>query len=269
MDERPKIQMDEPKGQPSEGGAGQGSSTKKEYGEKADAVADDVPPMEIMDEGVVWETEEVVEAEPPVQIIGGDLPVPEMDEMARVGNAAPMVHKIVGQVTNDFGDPLTGASVYVEETQTGTVTDADGYFAIETDAIQPSLRISYLGYNEENLSVRGQDFLKVELEESDVAMDEVAVTPMKKSKTKLPEPKGGFGKLKKYIRKNLRHPDGDEEKSGEVHLRFRIGTDGMPTDFEVLQSLGEAYDEEAKRLLQEGPKWENGNAQPTIYVVKF
>lgn len=196
----------------------------------------------------------------------------DFEESPRAGNSAPMVHKIVGQVTNDFGDPLTGASVVEEESQKGTVTDKNGYFAIETEANQPNLRISYLGYEEKNLAYRDEDFLNVKLDESGAALEEVSVTALSKkpkASPHPPQPKGGFAKLEKYIRKNLRRPDYDSEVTGEVKLRFRIQSDGTPTDFEVLNSLGEFFDEEAKRLLREGPKWENVSDDGVTYAIKF
>ena len=43
---------------------------------------------------------------------------------------------INGQVLDEFGDPITGASVLVEGTTTGTVTDFDGNFEIPQAADQ-------------------------------------------------------------------------------------------------------------------------------------
>ena len=241
-------------------------AAKKMNGESGFAqtkAADEVAP--------IVEEEVLVESSPPPADDFGDGAMPPMDEEKRAGNAAPMVHKIVGKVTNDFGDPLGGASVVDELTNTGTVTDRNGYFAIETAAPKPNLRISYLGYEEKNLSVSHDDFVDVKLAENDIATDEVTVTSMKKMKASPlpPHPEGGFAKLERYIRKNLRRPGSEGEVKGEVRLLFSIGADGTPTDFEILDSLGDAFDEEAKRLLREGPKWERGTDEKVRYSVKF
>lgn len=196
------------------------------------------------------------------------------DEINRTGNSAPVIHKIVGQVTDDFGDPLTGASVYIETTSEGTVTDANGYFAIETKTAQPNLKISYIGYEDREMAVNDDEFLKVKMEENPLAMEEVAVTAMEKRSNAYfpnPRPKGGFRKFEKYVKKNLSKPEAAVEAgvSGQVLLRFRIQADGSLSDFEVLRPLGHGCDEEAIRLLTEGPQWEATPNTIATYGVQF
>lgn len=41
---------------------------------------------------------------------------------------------LTGQVTDDFGDPLVGVSVFIEGTMTGASTDADGVYTIQVPA---------------------------------------------------------------------------------------------------------------------------------------
>lgn len=199
-----------------------------------------------------------------------DEAIPPYEEQAAPESSAPMVHKIVGKVTNDFGDPLTGVRIEVVESKSGTVTDNDGYFAIETEANQPNLHISHIGYEDQNMAIRDEDFVNVQLAESEVLMDEVTVASAKKKAETgygLPQPEGGFSKFEKYIRKNLRRPDG--EGAGEVRLRFGFNEESKPFDFEILESLGEAFDEEAKRILREGPRWTGNTAERVTYSVKF
>ena len=51
-----------------------------------------------------------------------------------------------GQVTDETGETLIGASVLVEGTGTGNVTDFDGNFELEVDAVPVTLVVSYVGY---------------------------------------------------------------------------------------------------------------------------
>lgn len=44
--------------------------------------------------------------------------------------AAPVAQAVEGQVKDTKGEPLIGASVMIEGTSTGTITDFDGHFSI-------------------------------------------------------------------------------------------------------------------------------------------
>ncbi len=68
----------------------------------------------------------------------------------------------------------------------------------------------------------------------------------------------------KYINENLVYPSEakDANIEGSVKLIFTVNVDSTVTDFIVLQGLGYGCDEEAIRLVKEGPKWiplMNGN----------
>ena len=51
-----------------------------------------------------------------------------------------------GQVTDETGETLIGASILVEGTGTGNVTDFDGNFELEVDELPVTLVVSYVGY---------------------------------------------------------------------------------------------------------------------------
>ncbi len=58
-----------------------------------------------------------------------------------------------GYVLNQEGNVLPGANIVVMETNTGTVTDVNGHFIIETDRFQ-RLVISFVGYKNVELEVK-------------------------------------------------------------------------------------------------------------------
>ncbi|MGB5821611.1 MAG: TonB-dependent receptor [Saonia sp.] len=79
---------------------------------------------------------------------------------------------ISGKVTDENGDPLPGASIVVQGTTNGTVTDFDGNFTI--DAIQgDTLEVSYIGYETKLVVVSGST-VNVTLV-SGVALSEVII----------------------------------------------------------------------------------------------
>jgi len=83
--------------------------------------------------------------------------------------------QITGSVSDDSGIPLPGASIVVQGTTSGTTTDFDGNFSIETSQ-GSTLVISYVGYESQQVVV-GSSPINVQLV-SDNALDEVVVTAL-------------------------------------------------------------------------------------------
>lgn len=88
--------------------------------------------------------------------------------------AAAQQLNVKGTVTDPSGEPVIGASVIVEGTKTGTSTDIDGNFAVSADA-KGKLRISYIGYETQDVAVNGRTDIKVVLKENSAVLDEVVV----------------------------------------------------------------------------------------------
>lgn len=80
---------------------------------------------------------------------------------------------VEGEVVDDTGEPLIGASVLVKGTTTGTSTDFDGKFSIKAP-IGKELVIRYVGYQPQEVKVTGE-YLKVTLREDMTNLDEVVV----------------------------------------------------------------------------------------------
>src|SRR5689334_4764374 len=70
---------------------------------------------------------------------------------------------VTGRVLGPSNEPISGASVVVKGTTTGTTTDEQGRFRITVPNDQSILTISYLGYNTQELSVSGVSDLNVSL----------------------------------------------------------------------------------------------------------
>lgn len=83
--------------------------------------------------------------------------------------------KITGNVTDNNGEPIIGASVVVNGTKNGTVTDIDGNFSIVSTTETPTLNISYVGFNTQNIKVRPGQTVKVTLKENAQSLEELVV----------------------------------------------------------------------------------------------
>lgn len=60
-----------------------------------------------------------------------------------------------------------------------------------------------------------------------------------------------------YLQKNLKKPKQaiDNQIAGNVTVEFRVNKEGKLSDFKIIKSLGYGCDEEAIRVIKEGPSW--------------
>ncbi|WP_165043190.1 TonB-dependent receptor [Dysgonomonas sp. ZJ709] len=79
-----------------------------------------------------------------------------------------------GNVKDNLGEPITGASVVVKGTTVGAMTDIDGNFQINTPS-NSTLVISFIGFTTKEVSVAGKRSISVTLEEDVALLDEVVV----------------------------------------------------------------------------------------------
>lgn len=82
---------------------------------------------------------------------------------------------IKGKVIDEKGQPLPGVNVVVKNTQTGTITDANGDFQINTTEGQNVLIFSYIGYDSQEINVAGRSSVDVTMVENIASMKEVVV----------------------------------------------------------------------------------------------
>ncbi len=88
-------------------------------------------------------------------------------------------NKISGTVVSaEDGEPVIGASVMIQGTKVGTVTDIDGNFTLSANRANPMLEISYIGMVTQK--VKGSSNMKITLQTDSKTIDEVVVTGMVK-----------------------------------------------------------------------------------------
>jgi TonB-linked SusC/RagA family outer membrane protein len=90
---------------------------------------------------------------------------------------------VKGTVNDEAGEPVIGATVKVQGTPKGSITDFDGKFSIEA-ASNATLEISYVGYVTQKVKVAGKSDITVVLKEDAQMLNDVVVIgygTMKKS----------------------------------------------------------------------------------------
>lgn len=85
-------------------------------------------------------------------------------------------NQVTGLVQDNTGEPLMGASVIEKGTATGTATDLDGNFVLFVkNPATAVLVVSYVGYETQEVALKGQTNVTVTLKESSAVLDEVVV----------------------------------------------------------------------------------------------
>ena len=82
---------------------------------------------------------------------------------------------ITGAVLDNNGLPLPGASIMETGTSNGTSTDFDGNFSLALSSLPAKIKISYIGFVSQEITVETTKSLTITLESDKNALDEVVV----------------------------------------------------------------------------------------------
>lgn len=139
---------------------------------------------------------------------------------------------ITGKVTDSNGEPIIGANIIEVGTTNGTVTDIDGNFTLNVsdDAV---LRISFIGYIEQNVNTAGKNTLQVVLQEDTKTLEEVVVV--------------GYGTQKKVnLTGSVSTIQFDEELENRPITNASQALSGKTTGVWVSQNSGKPGSDEAQ-----------------------
>ena len=211
---------------------------------------------------------------------------------------------VSGQVVDDVGEPLIGASIFFPNNEAGITTGFDGKFAVELRSNETSAIVNYTGYRAGNFSISTTPDQVFQLYPDEIVLNDVVVADQSPQKEEvetvaeepsdwsnaasygLPEakrveeqttnavPERGFKKYAKYIKRNLDYPAAAESNKieGIVVIHFKVLPNGELFDFRIVQGLGYGCDEEAMRVIREGPAWESSSPDligEVTYEIEF
>ncbi len=91
--------------------------------------------------------------------------------LAALGAQAQSI-TVSGTVTDNYGEPLIGASVLAEGSNAGTATNIDGEYTL-TVAPDAVLVVSYVGYDVQRVAVDGRTTINIIMSENAVMLNEV------------------------------------------------------------------------------------------------
>lgn len=180
---------------------------------------------------------------------------------------------IKGKVTgSDDGLPLPGVNVLLKGASLGVPTNIDGNFTISIpNNNKNTLIFTYLGYITQEIEVGDQKEINIELVPDAVSLGEVVITAQGISRERKSlgysignvnlkqkaEPINGFEAFNEYLEESIKYPESaiGSGIKGRTTVRLTIDEKGDITKIEITKSLGEAFDIETLKLIQNGPKW--------------
>ncbi len=92
---------------------------------------------------------------------------------------------ITGKVTNEKGEPLAGATLKIKETSIGTIANDNGEFSIENVEPNSTLVISSIGYQTQEIKLKGRTYIIVQLKMAVNNLDETVVIAYGKTTRRL------------------------------------------------------------------------------------
>ncbi|ASZ10551.1 carboxypeptidase-like regulatory domain-containing protein [Chitinophaga pendula] len=172
-------------------------------------------------------------------------------------------------VDKDSREPLTGVTVATVKGRNGTVTDTEGRFSLPVDKQKSdvSLRFNYIGFNEEKRVIGAdENDISIAMKPTNEALQEVVVTGMGRTKDKededqttygSPRPEMGFKAFRQYLSEHTHFPptETDRKQPVKVGVSFIVQPSGELSDFNIYRSAGKAFEDEAIRVIKEGPDW--------------
>lgn len=86
---------------------------------------------------------------------------------------------IEGKISNkETGEPIPYANLYNHTSGNGTISNLDGYFTIKVNSVKDSIAISYIGFNNQTISLEsGKRFYEIYLSESPQLLTEIVISP--------------------------------------------------------------------------------------------
>ncbi|MEP7255994.1 MAG: carboxypeptidase-like regulatory domain-containing protein [Ferruginibacter sp.] len=192
------------------------------------------------------------------------------------------------QVVAADNSPLPFTNIAIKSENFGTYADVKGNFRLVSADTVLNVEVRSVGYAPRNFLLRSnQPQNKIVLLEDETAIKEKMViqnkdvSSIKKARRATvlsdslinAEPADGWDNYNTYVANNIHIPDEltKNEFHGEVELSFDVKANGSITNLRVNKSMGEAYDEAAKRLIMQGPQWKvkKGKRSSASVKVKF
>src|SRR5437773_4576754 len=191
-------------------------------------------------------------------------------QAAADGSGITPMNYFRGRVVDANNNPLAFANITNVRDNVGTYADSKGNFTLISPDSVLNVQIKSLGF-ENNLAQLRTNVAsnQIIMRDEKTAPDKILsyrkadAIPLQMDTRKLeePEPADGWINYNTYMANNV-NVSGDlkmKHNTGQVQVSFDVNENGEPVNIKIERSLCQKCDEEAVRLIREGPKWKKKN----------
>lgn len=184
---------------------------------------------------------------------------------------------ISGKVVDEKGEAIVGASIKLQDSYNGTITDLNGNFKLNVpDGKNNRIVASYIGYEKKEIPI-SPDSNIIQLQPDNLALNEVVVVgygTQKRSSVvgsiSAAKPvlhKYEKAEFEKYIKQNHKQNTCSEQKEF-IKVKFTINELGKPVDLEIIECSCIQLEDEFVQLFKNSPKW-SSKMQKIKMTIRF
>lgn len=104
--------------------------------------------------------------------------ISENSNLPAISNETQQTTQVSGKIIDTTGEPLAGVTISVKGSTTGTISDFDGNYSLNSVSSDATLVFSYLGYHAQEIAINGRPVIDVTLSEDTQVLGEVVVTAL-------------------------------------------------------------------------------------------
>lgn len=239
---------------------------------------------------------DVAAAPPPPSVVAATVDAKQNAEAfakkeAKARVAPVKLNRFTGVVVDENNQPLPFANITEVKSGVGTYADAKGNFVMVAADSVLSIETRSVGYNTANAFIRNNQQQRIVLRDEAVSYGYLSKEQlfernkkrtgiMKEELTEMEsEPIDGWDNYSMYVLNNTRNSRFTDEKIRlkdkasvkEVEVSFDVLPNGNIANFKVERSNCATCNNEAIRVLKDGPKWKSktGKTERTRFTVKF
>lgn len=183
------------------------------------------------------------------------------------------------RVVDNDNNAIPYANVFNLGNEATSLADKDGYFIIPaTEDSLVLLNVSSQGFTSREFRLnrfnrKAEDLVLYETPDNSEPAEVTVSAELEEpafqendKKVSSPVPQTGWTLFNQHIANNLTR-DRENLSRGEVILTFTISKSGKPTNIRVFRSLQPPNDQEAVRLLRQGPDWSGNSRSGEVRII--
>jgi len=185
------------------------------------------------------------------------------------------INNFTGRVVDASSNAVPFANITVTRSHIETYADVTGYFSLTSRDSILKVRVRSVGFENGAMDLKNNTYNQVVLKNENTVDEKVLAFRNSESRaahkeTEQTEPVDGWINYNRYMANNIILPADlrIDQGSGQVQVSFDVNDNGEPVNLKVDKSLCKKCDEEAVRLVKQGPKWKKssnaGRGQVTV-----